>query len=35
MLADLLDAIGERPKVDSLQPNTAGEILLRAGVLTG
>lgn len=34
LLADFWTRIGERPQVDHLQPNTAGEILLRAGVLT-
>jgi tetratricopeptide (TPR) repeat protein len=34
LLGDYWTRIGERPNVDDLQPNTAGEILLRAGVLT-
>ncbi len=34
LLGDYWTHIGERPNVDNLQPNTAGEILLRAGVLT-
>ncbi|HET6979069.1 MAG TPA: helix-turn-helix domain-containing protein [Pyrinomonadaceae bacterium] len=34
LMGDYWTRIGEWPKVDDLQPNTAGEILLRAGVLT-
>jgi len=34
LLGDYWTHVGERPTVDALQPNTAAEILLRAGVLT-
>jgi tetratricopeptide (TPR) repeat protein len=35
VLRDYWSRIGEHPKVDGLQPMTAAEVLLRAGVLTG
>jgi tetratricopeptide (TPR) repeat protein len=35
VLRDYWDRIGERPRVDGLQPTIAAEVLLRAGVLTG
>lgn len=35
LLSDYWPHIGEAPKLAGLQPNTSGELLLRAGVLTG
>ena len=35
VLSDYWQSIGERPKLAGLEPSTAGEVLLRAGVLTG
>lgn len=35
VLGDYWPRIGEQPKVEGLEPNVAGELLLRAGVLTG
>jgi tetratricopeptide (TPR) repeat protein len=35
LLSDYWSRIGERPKVEDLEPSTTAEILLRAGVLTG
>src|SRR5215218_2020380 len=35
VLRDYWQRIGEDPKLDGLEPSTAAEILLRAGVLTG
>jgi tetratricopeptide (TPR) repeat protein len=35
VLGDYWRRIGERPGVEGLEPSTAGEVLLRAGVLTG
>jgi tetratricopeptide (TPR) repeat protein len=35
LLADYWTRIGERPKLKGLEPSTAAELLLRAGVLTG
>ena len=35
VLSDYWPRIGEAPKLEGLEPNTAGELLLRAGVLTG
>jgi tetratricopeptide (TPR) repeat protein len=35
VLGDYWQPIGERPKLEGLEPNTAGELLLRVGVLTG
>jgi tetratricopeptide (TPR) repeat protein len=35
VLSDYWRRIGEDPKLDGLEPSTAAEILLRAGVLTG
>ncbi len=35
LLAPYWRRIGERPKLTGLEPNTAAEVLLRAGVLTG
>jgi hypothetical protein len=35
VLGDYWQRIGEHPKLKGLERNTAGEILLRAGVLTG
>jgi tetratricopeptide (TPR) repeat protein len=35
VLGDYWQRIGERPKLAGLEPGTAGEVLLRAGVLTG
>src|SRR5688572_12752273 len=35
VLSDYWPRIGEQPKVAGLEPGTAGELLLRAGVLTG
>jgi tetratricopeptide (TPR) repeat protein len=35
VLSDYWPRIGEAPKLAGLEPNTAGEVLLRAGVLTG
>src|SRR5215813_238643 len=35
VLNDYWPRIGEAPKLAGLEPNTAGELLLRAGVLTG
>ena len=35
LLADYWTRIGERPKLKGLEPSTAAEVLLRAGVLTG
>src|SRR3954464_3353458 len=34
-LNDYWPRIGAAPKLDGLEPNTAAELLLRAGVLTG
>jgi len=34
-LSDYWTRIGERPKLEGLEPGTAAELLLRAGVLTG
>jgi tetratricopeptide (TPR) repeat protein len=34
-MGELWQRIGERPKIDGLERSTAGEVLLRAGVLTG
>ena len=34
-LSDYWPRIGEAPKLDGLEPSTAAELLLRAGVLTG
>ena len=35
VLSDYWPRIGEAPKIAGLEPNTAGELLLRAGVITG
>lgn len=35
LLSEFWTRIGERPKLEGLEPNTAGEVLLRAGVLSG
>ncbi len=35
LLAHSVTRIGERPKLTGLEPSTAAEVLLRAGVLTG
>jgi tetratricopeptide (TPR) repeat protein len=35
VMGELWQRIGERPKVEGLERSTAGEVLLRAGVLTG
>ena len=35
VLRVLWPGIGERPDIEGLEPSTAGELLLRAGVLTG
>ena len=35
LLGDYWTRIGEHPKLEGLDQNTAGEVLLRAGVLTG
>ena len=35
VLSEFWPRIGEQPKLAGLEPNTAGELLLRAGVLTG
>jgi tetratricopeptide (TPR) repeat protein len=35
ILSDYWARIGEPPKLEGLEPSTAGEVLLRAGVLTG
>jgi len=35
LLSDYWTRIGERPKLEGLEPSTAAELLLRAGVLTG
>jgi tetratricopeptide (TPR) repeat protein len=35
VLSDYWPRIGEQPKLTGLEPNTAAELLLRAGVLTG
>jgi len=35
VLGDYWPRIGEAPRLADLEPNTAGEVLLRAGVLTG
>jgi tetratricopeptide (TPR) repeat protein len=35
VLSDYWRRIGENPKLDGLDPSTAAELLLRAGVLTG
>ena len=34
-LGDYWRRVGERPRVKGLEPNAKGEVLLRAGVLTG
>ena len=34
-MGELWQRIGERPKLEGLEPSIAGEVLLRAGVLTG
>jgi hypothetical protein len=34
-MGELWQRIGERPKTEALERSTTGEILLRAGVLTG
>ncbi|HEX8140686.1 MAG TPA: tetratricopeptide repeat protein [Pyrinomonadaceae bacterium] len=34
-MGELWQRVGERPKVEGLEPSVAGEVLLRAGVLTG
>src|SRR5829696_2417488 len=34
-LSSYWQRIGERPKLEGLEPSTAAEVLLRAGVLTG
>ena len=35
LLGDYWTRIGERPNLAGLEPSTAAEVLLRAGVLTG
>jgi hypothetical protein len=34
-MGELWQRIGERPKIEALEPSTAAEVLLRAGALTG
>lgn len=34
-LGELWQGIGERPRIDELEPDTAAEVLLRVGVITG
>lgn len=34
-MAELWQRIGEHPKIEGLEPNTAGEVLLCVGILTG
>jgi hypothetical protein len=35
VMGELWQRIGERPKVEGLEQSTAGEVILRVGVLTG
>jgi hypothetical protein len=35
VMGELWQRIGERPKIEGLEPRTAAEVLLRVGVLTG